>query len=306
MMELNAYWWSPLREVKSAIVELQHNRVAWWHLLKFSGGNVTNFGDALNRVVIEALFGEPPKWSSLSKCDLVCIGSVLNSYVSRGSAALVLGSGVRNPKLFDSAEGPLIPADKCVSVRGVLSRDALRLPQDTPLGEPGLLISRIIAKSTPQDEYPRVGLLPHFSEFGDRASRAQMREARLKGYEILYPNASPRELAREISSLDLLVTSSLHGLVFANAYGVPAQLVSFASRNTENPFKFNDYLSVFDLQAQFRPLGEIMSTPLKVVLRSLEPQNDVIGSRLEDVQNEILKASESVLRLLPNVASKIA
>lgn len=293
-MQLSAYWWAPLRGVKNIIVQLRYNSRAWLYLLRRSKGSVSNFGDALNVVVLGYLSGSKPRWSSLKRCQVVCIGSVLNTYVASKSSALVFGSGVRDPRIFDVSTDPLIPSSRCISVRGALTRSAMRLPHDTLIGEPGLLISQIVAAEPSADGANITGLLPHFSEFRHDESRTQIKEAEARGFRVLYPNANPEDLAREISSLDLLVTSSLHGLVFAHAYGVPAQLVSFRAKNSEESFKFDDYLSVFGIESNFRSMDEVVEMPVGDIIRGCEAQTAAVAKQLKSVQEKVVEAYQKL------------
>ncbi|MEJ7683905.1 MAG: polysaccharide pyruvyl transferase family protein [Segetibacter sp.] len=44
----------------------------------------------------------------------------------------------------------------------------------------------------------------------------------------------------EILEADLVIASSLHGLIIAEAYGIPARYIRISE--TENLFKYNDYM----------------------------------------------------------------
>jgi pyruvyltransferase len=56
--------------------------------------------------------------------------------------------------------------------------------------------------------------------------------------EAIDPRGKPFDRVRTIASAELVVASSLHALVIAEAYGVPAVLVSSSK---ERPFKYEDY-----------------------------------------------------------------
>lgn len=78
------------------------------------------------------------------------------------------------------------------------------------------------------------------------------------------PNLPPLEMARSLSGADLVVTSSLHGLVFADAYGVPGQLVTMTDgphQKQEPTFKYDDYGSALDVTSAAVPLSSVLGAP---------------------------------------------
>jgi pyruvyltransferase len=55
----------------------------------------------------------------------------------------------------------------------------------------------------------------------------------------------PREVVQQLMECGLVVSTSLHGLIFAEAYSIPARWVRSASlpSHTEGTHKFNDHLT---------------------------------------------------------------
>ena len=50
----------------------------------------------------------------------------------------------------------------------------------------------------------------------------------------------------EINKCDFICSSSLHGIIFAHSYGIPAVHVELKELESKKNFKFKDYYSVFD------------------------------------------------------------
>jgi hypothetical protein len=69
------------------------------------------------------------------------------------------------------------------------------------------------------------------------------------GWEIVLPSVAPLEVAARIAAAEFVATSSLHGLIFADALSTPAQLVSFSGGARAEPlFKYDDYSSIFGME----------------------------------------------------------
>lgn len=67
-----------------------------------------------------------------------------------------------------------------------------------------------------------------------------IRRMKESGFTVLPPNRPVREMARTLAEVDYLVTSSLHGMIFAHALGTPVTLMG-AVEAGEPTFKYDDY-----------------------------------------------------------------
>jgi len=56
-------------------------------------------------------------------------------------------------------------------------------------------------------------------------------------------NADPLEVARQIASCTKIVSSSLHGIIAAHAYGIPAAWVQFSDKLSGDGIKFADHFA---------------------------------------------------------------
>ncbi|MGB3764481.1 MAG: polysaccharide pyruvyl transferase family protein [Ornithinimicrobium sp.] len=233
----SVYWWKPYRTVRALVGESTRHRGAWWQLtrrhLAFS-----NFGDQANQAVFTHLLERPVDWSRPGSADFFGIGSVLDVYARTGADGLILGSGLRSP---DSDVARSIRTARVSWVRGHRTQELLS--SDRPaLGDPGLLVSALVTTRSPPSTVATV--LPHFSEFGSRTSLARMQRLQADGVDLVTPNQSVASIAAAIASCRVLLTSSLHGIVFADALGVPVIPVRLDEQLREPTFKFSDYSSV--------------------------------------------------------------
>jgi pyruvyltransferase len=183
---------------------------------------------------------------------LLLIGSVAHR-IANGD--LVNGVGVK-------ASGIPGPSSARVTVRGVrgpLTAEAFRQAgHDTTnvlfMGDPGLLIGRVYPEVFEIGaERSRVVFIPHYRE---RSSVPQ--SAR---YSIVDIDSPPRSVAMNIRAAEAVLTSSLHGLIWAHALGRPARLV--APMTAESLIKYEDYLLSIGLPWTHPPtLDEALRMPI--------------------------------------------
>lgn len=244
MREIRLFWWAPFRNVQMAIPELRSNPSAWLRLAGLRGRVGRNFGDELSPLVLEAATGKKVKWARPESAEAVAIGSVLELYGYRGRGAVVWGSGLRQAPCANEGE---IVADRLgpvLAVRGPRTADALGSKAiHAAQGDPGVLAPMLIGSRSGAISRPTV-VIPHFRVFATRDGLSHLRECKKRGLTVLPPTLHPIEMASSIRDAAFVLTSSLHGLILAHAFGVPAQLVTFTQAAQQEPdFKYRDYLA---------------------------------------------------------------
>jgi pyruvyltransferase len=211
-----------------------------------------NWGDALNPVLIEKISGQRPvnlqhsRWGywklrqSFGPWPLpeyMAIGSILGWGSRRPGVTVFWGSG------FMFAEEPLRarPRQVC-AVRGPLSREKLlKLGVDCPpvYGDPAVLYPRYYRPSVPK-RY-KLGIIPHYSE------AASPWVASLKGREdikVVDVALGVEAFVDVLLACEKVASSSLHGVIAADAYGIPSLWIAFsADLLPRTVFKFNDYFA---------------------------------------------------------------
>ncbi len=186
----------------------------WWR-----GRN--NFGDALSPVIVSAVLGEEVQRATESP-KLLAIGSIL-PFAGRGDT--IWGSGAH----------PEYPAGSydlnVLAVRGPITRaELLKAGCSCPelFGDPALLLPRFYE---PTGRIRETVVVPHYS---DDAGRLFSRQARL---DCTLQALDWRVTANIICKAKLVLASALHGLVVAEAYGIPAVWVGC----DEGHSKYHDY-----------------------------------------------------------------
>lgn len=185
---------------------------------------VANFGDALAPALLD-LFGIPYTWAPPADAELVTIGSVLQS-LPRGYAGSILGAG-----LIAADRRADVGRARVLAVRGPLTRDALELPRGTFLADPGILAPMLLRGRTIETR-DDVAVAPHYidAELAGRYPRARPIDV----------GADPVTVLEAIAASRLVITSSLHVAIAADALGV-LHVVEPHRRVVGGLFKFSDY-----------------------------------------------------------------
>lgn len=198
-----------------------------------------NFGDDINVPIIKALTGKNVSvynsvWTK--KQNLLCIGSVVEKYCNKNS--IIWGSGAMHGdrKL---KEKPL----KVFAVRGPLTKKYLKEQGvDCPsiYGDPALLLPCIYRPEIVKKH--KIGIIPHYLDYdlphveSYRESHPDVLFIKLKDY------SSWTDVIDQIVSCEYIISSSLHGLIVSDAYGVPNVRVKFSNLIDGGDFKYKDYM----------------------------------------------------------------
>lgn len=282
------YWWSPFRMPKSLVVESVRNASGWTHVIGHGGMRVSNFGDAVNPLIFEALVGAQPRWAPAARADFAMIGSVIETLLRAKSDALVFGSGLKD-RVGDDPHVLRIAA-----VRGRLTTHALGLSAEKAVGDPGLVVRSLVRSTPASARRTRVVVIPHFSAPNYSDARRALAAARHRGAEVVMPNRHPLDVARMVSGAQLVLTSSLHAMVFADALGTPVQRVRFSGQGGEPEFKYQDYESIFPVNSAVMHIDRWLSEGISTsrIIDGLEPRSTFIRSRVEGVIDGIFSAGE--------------
>lgn len=201
--------------------------------------NVKNFGDALNPILISALSGKKvisynKIFNLANKTVYSVIGSVLDKKHIKSFE--VWGSG------FISNEGKFrTPPVKIHAIRGPLTRELVLkqgLPCPKVYGDPALLLP-IIYQPQVSKKY-KVGLIPHYvdkeNEFIKHFQKQYHHEVIIIDIEDDIYN-----VVDAINACEVIASSSLHGIIVSDAYGVPSCWIKLSDNIRGGEFKFLDY-----------------------------------------------------------------
>jgi len=191
-----------------------------------------NFGDELTPWLLPN-YGVLPIHRVASRAQLAGVGSILEFLPTDWSGA-VWGSGLMH------GEPHPLPNARVLAVRGHLTRDLIGAPEDVALGDPGILVGRV--QRRPELRWD-VALVPHGHHRAHVPFLGLAHSARLR-VRVVNVHQPAARVVREIAASGLVITTSLHGLVTADAYGIPAVWTTLEPPLGGGAFKFHDYESV--------------------------------------------------------------
>lgn len=240
---------------RAAISELRQHGSAWIRLVRPAQPRVSNYGDELSRLIVERVIGKSVRWASIGAAEMVALGSVIDLYSSAAGTGKIWGSGIADPDR-DYDLDLIRPA--IVGVRGPLTRDRLGLPGDTPLGDPGLLASQFWRFGSRQ--HGLKVLVPHYTAFTNSSGRDAIKALRADGFTIAPPNLNPEEMMSLIARAQYVVSSGLHGIILAHAFGTPSTLISLKAQAAPLPvFKYRDFFSSIGVEPRLVDWRAILS-----------------------------------------------
>lgn len=194
-----------------------------------------NFGDWVTPYLFEKLTGREAvlcgtRHLKAGAETVVGCGSILR-HIRRPGVAVVWGSGIIDTA--DRFERPL----RVLAVRGPRTRARMQaLGYDCPevYGDPGLMLPLVYpARAQTLHE---VGLIPHFSEL------ERFRGVALpKGWRLVDVTKGLEQVVDAIASCRRTVSSSLHGVIVSQAYGVPSAWAAAEIALHGDGVKFADY-----------------------------------------------------------------
>ena len=201
----------------------------WWWEQPYPG----NLGDIVNPYIIEKITGVPPKFSTKSP-RVLAIGSIIKFAKDRDS---IWGAGA------PSDVTPINKNAKYCVVRGPLTRKlVLDAGVDCPevYGDPAWLLPLIYQPPVLRKTH-RLGVIRHWVHSKvDLKLDDDVRDISIIrcGYKQI------EQFIDELLSCEAVLSTSLHGVIIANAYGVPAKLCTVTDSVRQihgDGRKFDDY-----------------------------------------------------------------
>lgn len=238
-----------VQKLAKALKSLYDNPLIINAYVNMADGQVrsTNWGDDINYHFIKhlskreiAIYFDTPIAMALKRTNYLCIGSTLNYLSTRRS--VVWGAGVIDDAL-ELRERPL----RIHAVRGPHTRNYLLARGiDCPdvYGDPALLIPYFYRPAVPAGRQKgRIGIVPHYSDWSSPIlAKIKATQSDVDVIDIVnYGNWT--DFVDSIYACDTVFSSSLHGLITAEAFGIANHWIHLSDQVIGNGFKFEDFFS---------------------------------------------------------------
>jgi hypothetical protein len=164
-------------------------------------------------------------------------GSILNHQTCQTE---VWGAGI-------AFKNDTIPkTHKILAVRGFLTAKKLKNRQKYKfggvVGDPALLMPHYYKPNIAKTH--KLGIIPHYIDAGLVCNKLNQNWMRKNNSKVIDICLAPEQFIDELLSCETVISSSLHGIILAHAYGIPVKWVKFSNNIGGDDFKFHDHYSV--------------------------------------------------------------
>ncbi|WP_417218646.1 polysaccharide pyruvyl transferase family protein [Arthrobacter sp.] len=255
---------SAMNRISTLPGELHPNReVGPTDALTYWWDTKANFGDTIGPWLVSRISGRRPvnsRWVQGTGPALFTVGSVFGHLTKPGEH--VWGSGLIGPPgaaKLDQLRGA--PPKRIHAVRGKKTREVLirELGWDVPevYGDPALLLPRYY-QPKPSNRPRKIGLVPHYKH------KKLFKPLEGVGVTTIDVAMGLEPVVDQIASCSAVISTSLHGIIVAQSYGIPWLWVRLEdSQLGGGAFKFEDFFSllardeVASLDSSTRELGDL-------------------------------------------------
>lgn len=213
----------------------------WWD-------EKSNFGDQITPWLIEMMTGRPVyNTIGLPRADqaVMAAGSIITGMNRKNMT--VWGSGLIEP--LDDLRIDVLKhrsPHRITAVRGERTREELatKLGWDVPaiFGDPALLLPHYFSPHSRADSSKLPALVPHYAHLALLPKNSEE-----SGFETIDVRKPPEIVVAQIANASSIVSTSLHGLIIAQAYGIPWTWLRITDQGlVGEDFKFKDFFSTID------------------------------------------------------------
>lgn len=216
----------------------------WVDDLVWRGIKHRNWGDDLNVYLIEKITGRSVIlyhnfWLArkLHFKNYLCIGTLVDVFNYCNEKTIIWGSG------HSGSERDFVHPQKVCSVRGPKTRELLlsrNISCPDVIGDPALILPLYYQPKKLQQKY-KLGIIPHVLDH----EHPVVKDLKQKHPDILIIDLANYEkwtdIIDQICSCECIASSSLHGLIVSDTYGVPNCWIELKGIIPGGHFKFHDY-----------------------------------------------------------------
>lgn len=208
--------------------------------------DVSNFGDLVGPYLIYKITGKPViNIRNTKHPGIMAVGSILNTMNRQNM--VVWGSGFIAKPTDEFMEKFKKYEPKILSVRGletakILSEADVATPEHYVCGDPALALPLFYTPLIHGSK--KIGICPHYKHKLSFLENISKKE----GLRIIDVQENMKSVVDSIVSSSVCISTSLHGLIVAQAYGIPWVWLEIIDDNlTGRDFKFKDFFSTIDI-----------------------------------------------------------
>lgn len=249
-----------------------------------------NFGDELTKEIITKLFKKRVIVSNAidRRFDILGVGSLIHFFNEVVDYKIfVWGSGLIDNNVKRINQNFIFKACRGSNTRSKLSEKY----KDIPLGDPGLLCNLIYKNKV--KETKKIGVIAHYRDEQSNYLNSIIKK-HPEIFTIISVSQSPKQVADKIRGCRLILSSSLHGLIVSDSFGVPNIHLKL-SDNLKSPhhlrggeYKFRDYYSgIGKKYANFDPRTKDLLNlqEYEKLIQDYEPIKDLVK-----IQDRLIRA----------------
>lgn len=202
--------------------------------------NEDNFGDQLNIPILKH-YGFDSHLARPIDSDISGIGSILGCLGPK-FRGLVYGSGlISADQCFDARNA------KVLALRGRLTQDRVTNAGCSVLGDPGLLVSRVYSQYKGREPIYELGIVPHYTEIEDYQYIIKNMKDSLSRVSLIDVRDHCKNVIASITLCKAIATSSLHGMIVADAFAIPVCWLTPSSKIEGESLSFTTISQVWSL-----------------------------------------------------------
>jgi pyruvyltransferase len=175
-------------------------------------------------------------------------------------------------------------------LRGPLTHQRVSGVGDVPYGDLGLLSPILVA---PVAQQRGIAIVPHYADQSEPA--VQELFSRIPGAYFVDVRQGPIEVLKAIASAERVITSSLHGLICGDAYGIPSVCVRFGNNLIGGEFKFHDYMQGIRCDRPIRSAAEFAGKSLDRLC--YKPNGALIRAKQRELHRLFLGSVPALMRI---------
>ena len=282
-------------------------------MIKVYFSDFKNFGDALNRHLIERLTGDVVQHSSYSRAELMGAGSIFygGGFFWGDKGRLLSRNRMRyywrkirdsfNPELDVWGSGVLFDlpiSGECVhyrtmNIHAVRGRETVRILKRAgflndgsmpALGDPGLLYPHLIKGVSCVEKLYDLAIVPHYLDYKVGVELGEFllsKGINVKVVDVMQPD--PLNVIREIVFSRKVASASLHGLIVADSMNIPNRHLVLSDYEVDRyhgqgafMLKFKDYYSALGMDPRpYMSANDFKSNAKKSIASIEGPSADV-------------------------------